>query len=371
MAGEAGKAVVYGLQHGGNLGELLLEVFLVFQLRSALVAAHQSNHAHAVRLASTVGKGSNGYVHGISTGVDTSHVGGGTETGGLVGVNPHRQVTGLLDSLGQSGCLCGGNQTGHVLDNDGIGTHVGNLLGQVGEVLEVVHGGGGVADSAVCLGTGFLGSLDGGTHVLRVVQAVEDAEDVHAVLGAQLHESFHHVISIVSVTHQVLAAQQHHVRGLGGQLLEGIQTIEGVLAEEAKTGVDGGATPGFQSGEAHGIKDGSDFEHLLGGHAGGCQRLVAVAQYGAVECCRFHILKIYYEKHVILWCNPITKQPFASSNYCKTQKKTQKNQLRTPQRTSQPPRTPAPLPCSHPCGMPPARDARIPCKTHGVRHRDG
>ena len=291
MAGEAGEAVVHRLQHGRDFGKLLLEVGFVLQLRGALVAVHEGEHAHAVRLAGTIGKGSDGHVHGVSTGVDTGHISGSTQTGGLVGVNPHREIAGLLDGFGQRSGLCRGNQTSHVLDDDGIGPHIGDFLGQVGKVLKVMHRGGGIADGAVSLCAGFLGSLDGGAHVLRVVQAVKDTENVHAVLGAQFHESLHHVIGVVSVAHEVLSAQQHHVRGLGSQLLEGVQAVERMFPQKTETGVDGSTTPGFQSGEAHGVQDGGNFEHLLGGHAGGGQRLVAVAQYGAVECSGFHILK--------------------------------------------------------------------------------
>ena len=289
VAGEAAQAAVDGLQHGRNLRELVLEV--IGHDGAAVIALEQGEHAHAVRLAGAVGKGGDGAVHGVGSGVDAGHVGTGTQTGGVVGVNPDGKVGALLECLHEGCRFTGGDEAGHVLDDDAIGTHLCNLAAEVGEVFQVMHRGGGVADGAVSGGACLLGSTDGSAHVLRVVQAVEDTEDVHAMLDAQLDESLHHVVSVVRVTHEVLTAQQHHVRGVRSQLLEGVQSVKRVLTQETQTGVNGCTTPGLQGREAHGVKDGGDFEHLLGGHTRGCQRLVAVAQYSAVQCCGFHILK--------------------------------------------------------------------------------
>ena len=287
MAGEAAKALVDRLQLGRDIRQLGLEV--IRHHGASLVALHQGEHAQAVRLGRAVRKGRNGHVHRVRPGVHGRHIGGGTDTGRVVRVDPHRQPCGLLESGHEISRLLRRDQACHVLDDDTVRAHIGDLLAQLGEVLQVVDGGSGVADSTVCRSTGCLGRLNGGTHVLRVVQAVEDTEDVHAVLHAHLHESLHHVIGVVRVAHQILTAQQHGVRRLGGQLLERVKSIEGELPEEAQTGINGRAAPGLQCGEAHGVEDGSQLEHLLGGHASGCQRLVTVAKHCAIECCGFHI----------------------------------------------------------------------------------
>ncbi|EHC70798.1 hypothetical protein LTSEJOH_0135, partial [Salmonella enterica subsp. enterica serovar Johannesburg str. S5-703] len=62
--------------------------------------------------------------------------------------------------------------------------------------------------------------LQGGFHIARVVHGVEDAEDVHTVFHRALDEAFHHVIGVVAVAEQVLAAQQHLQRGFGHGFFE-------------------------------------------------------------------------------------------------------------------------------------------------------
>ena len=68
-------------------------------------------------------------------------------------------------------------------------------------------------------------SVDEDTWTLKW-DAVENAENVHAVLGAHGDEGFHHVVRVVGVAHDVLAAQEHHVRRLGGGLLQGVQAVK-------------------------------------------------------------------------------------------------------------------------------------------------
>lgn len=79
--------------------------------------------------------------------------------------------------------------------------------------------------------------LQGGLHVARVVHGIEDAEDVHAVFDGALDEALHHVVGVVAVAEQVLAAEQHLQRGLGHRLFQLAQADPRVLAEEADAGV--------------------------------------------------------------------------------------------------------------------------------------
>ena len=119
------------------------------------------------------------------------------------------------------------------------------------------------------LGAGAFGGLDGAFHVPRVVQGIEDAEDIHAVLGGGVDEGVDDIVGEVGVLDDILAAQQHHVRCFRARLLQGVEAVEGKLVEEAQAGVDGGTAPGFQGTEADVIEVRADREHLGGGHAGG------------------------------------------------------------------------------------------------------
>ncbi len=111
-----------------------------------------------------------------------------------------------------------------------------------------------------------------------VVHGVEDAEHVHAVFDGALDEALHHVIGVVAVAEQVLAAEQHLQRGLRHGLFELAQADPGVLAEEADAGVKGGAAPAFKGPVARVIEGGRNGEHIVEAQAGGEKGLVGVAQ---------------------------------------------------------------------------------------------
>ena len=59
-----------------------------------------------------------------------------------------------------------------------------------------------------------LHGLDRGLRVPQVVEGVEDAEDVHAVLDGKLAEPLDDVVGVVPVADDVLAAEKHLERRL-------------------------------------------------------------------------------------------------------------------------------------------------------------
>jgi hypothetical protein len=119
--------------------------------------------------------------------------------------------------------------------------------------------------------------LQGGLHVARVVHGVEDAEDVHAVFDGALHEALHHVIGVVAVAEQVLAAEQHLQRVFG-------------IAFSARAGGPTGPRresgcrrqrwprPSTRGAVADVVKLSGDGEHIVETQTGGEQGLVGVAQ---------------------------------------------------------------------------------------------
>ncbi len=115
-------------------------------------------------------------------------------------------------------------------------------------------------------------------HIARVVHGVEDAEHVHAVFHRAFNKTLHHIIGIVTITEQVLAAQQHLQGGLRHGFFQLAQANPRVLAEKTNTGVKGRAAPALQRPVAHLIKRSSNGQHIIKTQAGGEQRLVSVAQ---------------------------------------------------------------------------------------------
>ncbi|CQI67154.1 Uncharacterised protein [Salmonella enterica subsp. enterica serovar Typhimurium str. DT104] len=137
---------------------------------------------------------------------------------------------------------------------------------------------GGVGECALGVRAVAAYCLQGGFHIARVVHGIEDAEHVHAVFHCPLNEAFHHVIGVVAVAEQVLAAQQHLQGSLRHGFFELAQAQPRVFAEKTNTGVKGGAAPALQRPVAHVIERGGNRQHIVKAQAGGEQRLVSVTQ---------------------------------------------------------------------------------------------
>ncbi len=172
----------------------------------------------------------------------------------------------------------GGENAGHVFNRDGVDAGLQQLFGEVEPGLQGVGRAGGVAQGALGVGAVAAHRLQGGLHVARVVHGVEDAEDVHAVFDGALHEAFDHVVGVVTVAEQVLAAEQHLQRGFRHRLFQLAQADPRVLAEEADAGVEGGPAPALQRAVADVVKLSGDGEHIIETQTGGEQGLVGVAQ---------------------------------------------------------------------------------------------
>ncbi|MCY1180164.1 hypothetical protein D9M73_205940 [compost metagenome] len=139
---------------------------------------------------------------------------------------------------------------------------------------------GGVSDSALGVLTGGLDRFDGHAQVTHVVHGVENAEHIDAVDRRLGDEGLDHVVAVVAVAQQVLAAQQHLQAGVWQRCAQLAQALPRVFLEEAHAGVEGGATPDFQRPVADLVELVADRQHVFGAHAGGQQRLVGVAQDG-------------------------------------------------------------------------------------------
>ena len=63
----------------------------------------------------------------------------------------------------------------------------------------------------------------------------------------QADERLHHVIGEAGVLDDVLAAQEHELRGLGRDFLQRAQAVERVFVQEAQAGIDGGRRPRFRA----------------------------------------------------------------------------------------------------------------------------
>ena len=186
---------------------------------------------------------------------------------------------GVLDALDEALGLVGAHGARHVLQADGVKAHGLELLAHLhilGHGMDRALGVGDAAGSHGALIGVLLGGLQGGFDIAEVVEGVEDTDHVDAVFDGQLHKLLHHVVMVVLIAQQVLAAQQHLQPGVGHVLADVAQPLPGVLPQVAQAGVKGGAAPALHriiSGLVHG---GQDVGIIGVGKAGGHQGLVGV-----------------------------------------------------------------------------------------------
>ena len=182
-----------------------------------------------------------------------------------------------LDPLHEPFGHHGAQEPGHVLDAERIGTHLHQPIGECGEALDGVHGARRVAQGALYVAACALHALERRLEIPRIVEGVEDAEDLHAVFDGAFAELEHDIIGVVAIADGVLAAEKH----LRGGVLEArfhlAQPLPRVLEEEAHGCVEGGPAPAFDAAVADGIHPLQRGNHVLGAHTGGKERLMPIA----------------------------------------------------------------------------------------------
>ena len=177
-----------------------------------------------------------------------------------------------------------GYQACHILDTEGVRAHLFDNLRLLYIVLEVVHFtahtplGQGVADAALDVLAGFLDGPEGRLEVSRIVNRIENPEDVQTAFACVEAELSHDVISIVSVANDVLTAKEHHQFGVGHQLSQLYQSRPGVFIQKSGRYVKGGTTPDFHAEPTNFIHRFRNGDHVLRSHSGRQRRLVTITK---------------------------------------------------------------------------------------------
>ncbi|VGP39343.1 hypothetical protein SB00094_01725 [Klebsiella variicola subsp. tropica] len=168
-----------------------------------------------------------GGIHAVDpgfNGLQQSHL---RHPGGGVTVQVQGDVVAFFDFAHQLIRRARREDAGHIFNRNGVDAGFQQLFGEVEPGLQGVGRAGGVRKRALGVGAVAADSLQGGLHVARVVHGIEDAEDVHAVFDGALDEALHHVIGVVAVAEQVLAAEQHLQRGFRHRLFQLAQGTHG------------------------------------------------------------------------------------------------------------------------------------------------
>ena len=174
----------------------------------------------------------------------------------------------------------GCEDAGHILDREGVDAHRLLLLRELHVLLDGVDRRGGVADRALGVPAVLLDAGDRLLEVARIVQRVEDAEDVHAVFTGKRGEALDDIVRVMLVAEDVLAAEQHLKRRLLADGLDLAETLPRIFAEEAHAHVKRGATPAFKGVVAGVVDLLGDLENVIRPQTRGPKGLMGVAQGG-------------------------------------------------------------------------------------------
>jgi len=277
--GEFAFELVILLTHGVEVQADFLQQFQI-EAGVEFAAFKGGDHRLGAWMAGAPGEAGDRGVDVVGTVFDGLELAHRSQTCGVMRMDEHRQALLGLQCLDQFAGGVWGQQAGHVLDRHRVAAHGLHLLGLGHKRVDGVHRAGGVGDGALGVLAGGFHRFDGHAQVTHVVHGVEDAEHVDTVDGSLGDEGFDHVVAVVAIAQQVLAAQQHlqaRVRQCGAQFA---QALPRVFFQEAYAGVEGRAAPDFQGPVADFVELVADRQHVVGTHAGGQQRLVSVAQDG-------------------------------------------------------------------------------------------
>ena len=225
-----------------------LELFDV-HLRLARVVGERLDEGRHGRLARAVGEGARGDIDDVDAGLCCLGVGVERAAATLVAVQVNRQVDSILEGRDQGVGRFWLQEAGHILDGDDVGTGLFHLLGEIRVVLQRVLLAAIVKDIArvaegrlreLALLTDFVNRQ---RHVVELVQAVEDAEDIDAVLGREGEELAHDFRRIVRVADGVGAARQHLEQDVRRSLAHLAQALPRVLVEETVGDIERRAAP--------------------------------------------------------------------------------------------------------------------------------
>ena len=86
----------------------------------------------------------------------------------------------------------------------------------------------------------------GGIDIAHIVHRIEHAEHINTVNSGTFNKFLHHVIGVVTVTQNVLPAEQHLLRCIGHGLFQFANTVPRIFTQVADTGIKRCPAPRLQ-----------------------------------------------------------------------------------------------------------------------------
>ena len=122
-------------------------------------------------------------------------------------VNINREPGRLLKRLDKVICLIRCQQTGHILDADGVCAHLLDALCKSHPVFQRISIAERIRQCNLRLCAFLLAGIDRCLQIAEIIQAVKDAENVDAICDGPLHEVLDHIVRIVVISQNILTAK--------------------------------------------------------------------------------------------------------------------------------------------------------------------
>ncbi len=203
-----------------------------------------------------------------------------------------RKLCIFFHGLDQLGSLIRHQQTCHILDTDGICTHLLNFFGSACPIFQRIGITQRIGQCNLSMASAFLlfhsvGGVYGLLQVAQIIQTVKNTDNIDTVCNGLLHKGIYNVICVRSVAQNILTAEQHLQLGLFEAVTQLAESVPGILLQEAKGCVKGGTAPALHGMVSYLIHLLHNGKHKIRWHSCGNQRLVGVTQYGFRNFDRF------------------------------------------------------------------------------------
>ena len=179
-----------------HIGEVTVRFLQGIQIQVGIVfrALQCGYHALSRRMAGSARPGRQCGIDMAATGLNGFQLAHFRQSRCGMAMQMNREIDGILQCLHEFTGRIRREQSGHILNRNGIATECGQILGQPDEACGVMHGAGGIAYRALCVFAGFLGGFDGCSQVAHIVERVKNAEYVHAVFGCAFDKSTYDIV---------------------------------------------------------------------------------------------------------------------------------------------------------------------------------
>ena len=158
-----------------------------------------------------------------------------------------RDLNGLFQCFHKISCGIRKEQACHILDTDGVCTHLLDLFCGLGPVVQSVSITQSVGQSYLCMSVLFVGSLYCSLQVAEIVQTVKDTDDIDTVCDGFLYKILYHIICVGAITQNVLSTEQH-LQFVCLKPSRNLRSLShGIFVKETKRCIESSATPALST----------------------------------------------------------------------------------------------------------------------------